>query len=453
MRFRVCGSLFVALAVLSPAAATAQRVKPADRGPWEVTGFVGTFDDTPEYRTKLFIDPSGNPLFGAGLRYHLSQGLFLSAEGRFASLDLSRSSGGVTNLNSISYGGLLGYTLPLAQRLDLYGVGGVSGVYWNASDVGGKETDLGFAYGGGVRLYLTDNISLDGDYRMLQVPNAVGNLSRSIGGATGDETFWGWSLTGGISYFFGRKDSDHDGVTDGDDACPDTPRGVQVDARGCPVDTDRDGVADFQDRCPDTPAGARVDGQGCPLDSDRDGVFDGLDRCPDTPAGAQVDQTGCPKDSDNDGVFDGLDRCSGTPAGTRVDAVGCPLPAPEPKPEPAPVRVFTFEGGVNFALNSATLTPQGQATLRQIGDTLLTAQNLGTIAVEGHTDSSGSDAYNMDLSRRRAEAVRDFLVRTFPRLANTQFTVRGFGETQPVASNDTSAGRARNRRVEIRVGG
>jgi OOP family OmpA-OmpF porin len=453
MRLRACGSLFVALALLSPSATMAQRVKPADRGPWEITGFVGTFDDTPEYRSKLFVDPSGNPLFGAGLRDHLSQGFFLGAEGRFAALDLARESGGFTNLNALSYGGLLGYTLPLHERLDLYAVGGVSAAYWNASDIGGKETDLAFTYGGGVRLYLTENISLDGDYRMLQVPDAMGTLSSSIGGQTSDETFWGWSLSGGVSWFFGSKDADGDGVGDGDDACPDTPRGVEVDARGCPVDTDGDGVADYQDRCPDTPAGASVDGQGCPIDSDNDGVFDGLDRCPNTPAGATVDGQGCPVDSDDDGVYDGLDRCPGTPAGTRVDAVGCPFPEPEPEPEP---RVFTlsgFEGDVNFGFDSAELTTQGQATLRQIGDTLVTADELGTIAIEGHTDSVGADDYNLDLSRRRAEAVRDFLRENFPQLADTQFTVRGFGETQPVTSNDTDQGRAQNRRVEIRVGG
>ncbi len=451
MRLRACGPTILAFALLSPLTATAQRVKPAERGPWEITGFVGTFDDTPEYRTKLFVDPAGNPLFGGGLRYHFSQGFFLSAEGRFAALDIARTSGGVSNLSSLTYSGLLGYTLPLHERVDLYAIGGVSGVYWHATDAGGKETDVGISYGGGLRLYLTENISLDGDYRMLQIPKALGSLSRGVGGKTGDETFWGGSLTGGISYFFGRKDADHDGVRDGDDACPDTPRGVQVDARGCPVDTDRDGVADYRDACPDTPAGATVDGRGCPVDSDRDGVFDGLDRCPNTPAGATVDQAGCPVDSDRDGVFDGLDRCPDTSAGTRVDAVGCPLPVPEP-PRPQP-RVFTFSGGVNFALNSATLTPQGQARLRQIGDTLRAAENLGTIAVEGHTDSTGSDTYNMDLSRRRAQAVRDFLVRTFPQLANTTFSVQGFGETRPVASNTTAAGRAQNRRVEIRVGG
>ena len=479
MRLRAYGPIFVALVVLSPAAAMAQRLKPADRGPWEITAFGGSYDDSPEYRAETFIDPNYNLLFGAGLRYHLSQGFFLSAEGRYAGLTMRRLAGGVTDLNSISFGGLLGYTLPLHARLDLYALGGVAGVRWSVPDAGASETDLGFQYGGGIRIYLTDHIALDGDYRMLQVPNAIGDLSQSVGGQTGDETWWGSSFTAGISYFIGTRDSDHDGVVDGSDACPDTPRGVTVDARGCPVDTDRDGVADYLDRCPATPAGARVDGQGCPIDSDNDGVFDGLDRCPDTPAGATVNGQGCPIDSDNDGVFDGLDRCPDTPAGARVDGNGCPVdsdgdgvydgldrcpntPAGTAVdaagcPLPEPERVFTlssFSGGVTFEFDSAQLTAEGRNRLRAVGDTLVMAEFLGRpITIDGHTDSRGSDEYNMALSRRRAETVRNFLRENFPQFAGTQFTVNGFGETRPVATNDTDEGRAQNRRVEIRLGG
>ncbi len=101
MRLRAYGPIFVALVVLSPAAAMAQRLKPADRGPWEITAFGGSYDDSPEYRAETFIDPNYNLLFGAGLRYHLSQGFFLSAEGRYAGLTMRRLAGGVTDLNSI----------------------------------------------------------------------------------------------------------------------------------------------------------------------------------------------------------------------------------------------------------------------------------------------------------------------------------------------------------------
>lgn len=118
-------------------------------------------------------------------------------------------------------------------------------------------------------------------------------------------------------------DSDHDGVYDGLDKCPNTPVGAKVDAAGCPIDSDKDGVPDGIDQCADTPAGATVDAKGCPIDSDHDGVYDGLDKCPDTPVGAKVDANGCPIDSDHDGVPDGIDQCPDTPPGTAVDAKGC----------------------------------------------------------------------------------------------------------------------------------
>ena len=119
------------------------------------------------------------------------------------------------------------------------------------------------------------------------------------------------------------QDADGDGVPDRDDACPNTPPGARVDARGCSLDADHDGVPDGLDRCPDTPAGALVDTTGCSGDADHDGVLDGIDKCPDTPAGATVDLLGCSTDTDHDGVPDGIDRCPDTPAGALVDSTGC----------------------------------------------------------------------------------------------------------------------------------
>lgn len=454
MSTRAFWSLVVTLVLLLPLNAAAQRMPPADRGSWEISGFAGGLFDDFEFDPiggDLFLDPDGNALFGAAVHYHLPVKLFVGIEGRYVPLDMRPTPTTVTDLDSYFFSGLVGYTIPLHERLDLYGVGGAAAAFWNPSGYD-SETDFGFAYGGGVRLYITRSLALTGDYRMIQVPNAMQDVTQSVAGVTADETFWGNSFTGGISYFFGRKDADGDGVVDRYDACPDTPAGVEVDARGCPFDSDRDGVADYRDQCPNTPVGATVDLQGCPLDSDGDGVFDGLDRCPDTPAGATVDQNGCPMDSDGDGVLDGLDRCPNTPRGTEVDEYGCPLPEPEPV---VPV-VFTLSGSqgeVTFGFDSAVLTAGGQSALREIGSTLVQAQNLDVVAIEGHTDSVGADAYNMELSRRRAEAVRDFLVANFAQLAGTRFTVQGFGETRPVASNDTEEGRAANRRVEIRVGG
>jgi outer membrane protein OmpA-like peptidoglycan-associated protein len=151
------------------------------------------------------------------------------------------------------------------------------------------------------------------------------NRSKGVGGNSISISNFGINV--GLSYMLGSKpvpDSDHDGVLNNRDRCPDTPAGAQVDARGCPADTDGDGVPNGVDKCPNTPAGATVDINGCPSDSDGDNIPDGIDRCPDTPAGVLVDPRGCPKDSDEDGIPDGLDRCSDTPRGATVDALGCP---------------------------------------------------------------------------------------------------------------------------------
>ena len=128
-----------------------------------------------------------------------------------------------------------------------------------------------------------------------------------------------------------RRDKDKDGVWDKIDMCPNTPKGVKVDERGCPLDEDQDGVPDYLDHCLGTPEAARnfVDSVGCALDSDGDGVEDYKDNCPNTPQAAwgKVDEFGCPLDSDGDGVPDYIDECPNTPEAARnfTDAKGCPM--------------------------------------------------------------------------------------------------------------------------------
>ena len=208
-------------------------------------------------------------------------------------------------------------------------------------------------------------------------------------------------------------------------------------------DSDGDGVPDRVDECANTPHGARVDARGCPIDSDGDGVYDGLDQCPGTPKGAIVDARGCPIDSDGDGVPDGLDKCPGTPAGTKVDKDGCPVKKALFEPGK---KTLVLEG-VNFALNSADLTPESY----QILDRVVTGLNDWPevrVEIGGHTDSTGEDAYNMGLSQRRAESVRSYLVSKGVKASRLE--AKGYGETKPVASNDTNEGRAKNRRVELK---
>ena len=203
---------------------------------------------------------------------------------------------------------------------------------------------------------------------------------------------------------------------------------------GGPVDTDGDGVTDDKDKCPGTPKGVQVDMDGCPLASDGDGVYDYMDKCPGTPKGAPVDAVGCPLDSDGDGVYDYMDKCPGTPNGAKVDSDGCM--------EQLVLRNVTFE------LDKAQLTAEAEVILRPIADVLKGRPDIKQLTVVGHTDSSGSDAYNRRLSEERAQSVAGFF-----RAEGVSVAIKasGMGESSPVADNSTAEGREQNRRVELGV--
>ena len=233
-------------------------------------------------------------------------------------------------------------------------------------------------------------------------------------------------------------DSDHDGVPDYKDKCPDTKSGLQVDENGCAIDSDNDGVPDKLDKCPNTPAGQKVNEYGCP-DTDGDGVYDNDDKCPDTPAGAPVDATGCPKDSDGDGVPDYKDKCPNTPAGTQVDETGCAK---------ADTVAIVLQGDTNFEFNKAELLPPAYPVLNELASTIKRFPERKW-RIEGHTDAIGSESYNMELSRRRAQSVADYLISQG--VNSNQLEVVPMGESTPIATNDTQEGRAMNRRVEIKV--
>ncbi|MCC6349464.1 MAG: OmpA family protein [Candidatus Eisenbacteria bacterium] len=244
-------------------------------------------------------------------------------------------------------------------------------------------------------------------------------------------------------------DSDKDGVYDGLDKCEGTPAGCKVGKDGCIVDTDGDGVCDGLDQCEATPQGAKVDAKGCPLDSDGDGVFDGLDRCENTPKGCQVDSTGCVVDTDKDGVCDGLDQCPNTPADLKVDPNGCPIEVSERETELLDTGTISLQD-VNFDVGKATIKAESDSVLSDLARILLQYPTL-TIEIGGHTDNSGSLAKNMTLSDARAKAVLAWLTSRYPALDASKYTVKGYGPTQPVASNSTALGRAKNRRVEFKV--
>ena len=160
---------------------------------------------------------------------------------------------------------------------------------------------------------------------------------------------------------------------------------------------------------------------------------------PTAPAPAPAPEPVGPQDSDGDGVIDANDQCPGTPRGTEVDARGCPI---EKK---APIVLK----GVTFEFDSSKLTAQATNRLDNVVDALEASPDVN-FRIDGYTDSIGTDRYNLDLSQRRVDSVRSYLMNhgiTSSRITGTQ----GHGESNPVATNETAAGRAQNRRVELNV--
>ncbi|CAA0096551.1 OmpA family protein [Zhongshania aliphaticivorans] len=171
-------------------------------------------------------------------------------------------------------------------------------------------------------------------------------------------------------------------------------------------------------------------------DSDGDGVEDGVDQCPGTPAGVAVDAKGCALDKDGDGVPNYRDKCPNTPAGRQVDKFGCKFVLKHSE---------SIKLEINFANDSDAIPVAYAAELKKVAEFMNQFGGVSTV-VEGHADSNGAAAYNKQLSQRRADAVRNALIRDYGIAANRLSAV-GYGEERPIADNKTSAGRSANRRV------
>ena len=194
-------------------------------------------------------------------------------------------------------------------------------------------------------------------------------------------------------------------------------------------------------------AGSRV--EGCdeipmvtPSDSDGDGVVDANDKCPNTPAGVIVDRNGCAFDTDKDGVPNYKDKCLETRPGATVDVNGCEIKAQV---------LMEVNLNVNFATDSDVITSAYRGEVERVAAFMKKAP--GSLAyIEGHTDSTGAEAYNQQLSLRRAQAVADRLVNDYG-IAKNRVKAEGYGESRPVATNKTKEGRRENRRVVAVVKG
>jgi len=240
----------------------------------------------------------------------------------------------------------------------------------------------------------------------------------------------------GLQEFNGCPDSDGDGIKDGDDACPNV-AGLAA-LNGCP-DADGDGIADKDDMCPNA-KGTKAN-NGCP-DTDGDGVIDKNDKCA-TVAGPSANG-GCPwPDTDGDGVLDKDDNCKNE-AGPASNN-GCPEPVISDVEEK---KIGEFAKTILF--NSGRSTFKTGVTDKLDGIvTIMKEFPKANFIIEGHTDSTGSDKINEKLSTARAAAVKDYLEKNG--ISSSRLSSKGFGSANPIDSNDTRAGRANNRRVEIKV--
>jgi outer membrane protein OmpA-like peptidoglycan-associated protein len=248
---------------------------------------------------------------------------------------------------------------------------------------------------------------------------------------------------------FAGGDADRDGITNRKDECPNTQVGSKVDKSGCPIDADQDGVPNGVDQCSGTPARWAVDQTGCPTDSDRDGVSDGEDSCAASLEGATVDHRGCTSDSDQDGVLDGLDRCQGTPSGYRVESHGCPVDvdhdgvndATDRCSDSRPAETVDSEGcrvkapelaagptrldGLTFEKNKIEVGPESATSLAALAASM--KDWPGTrVEIGAYTDKKGSVSANRELSQRRAEFVKSYLVGLG--VEESRLVAKGYGE-------------------------
>ncbi len=248
------------------------------------------------------------------------------------------------------------------------------------------------------------------------------------------------------------RDRDGDGIPDDVDACPDVKGVPDPDPKknGCPppADRDGDGIPDAADACPDVKGVRSSDPaqNGCPGDRDGDGIRDDLDACPDVKGVRDPDpkKNGCPPDRDGDGIPDSEDACPDVPGVRTTDPAtnGCP----ERKVTFTEKEILILEQ-VQFDVNKATIKPVSDKLLDDVGAVLKEHPEIILLEVQGHTDNTGSRAWNKTLSQQRADSVRKALVKRG--IADKRMIAKGFGQEKPIADNDTDAGKAKNRRVQF----
>ncbi|GAA3936677.1 OmpA family protein [Hymenobacter algoricola] len=448
-----------------------------------------------DFGSDYWQQDATRPAVGLAINQYLSRGLDLNSQAFYGRLEGSHGTDTrfVTTLVNLNLGFKVklnnGWALKENAFFQPYLLAASGWTYASrSSQFMGRRTDvdkgyvdvftaagISFRLGGGTSLFVQTgqhlplNANLDGTQEPKTPRWADRFLQHSVG----------------LNFNMGQaNDADEDGVTDRLDKCPNTAQGIAVSLQGCPLDGDADGVPDHLDTCPTEAGTAEL--LGCP-DKDSDGITDAEDTCPEVAGKAEL--RGCP-DTDSDGIVDQEDKCPGTAAGTPVDFTGCPVKAEAPadttatpaalaasapldndgdgvpdaqdrcpgSPGPASRRgcpVIKDETrqtlqdatrAISFEPNKDTLLPASYPTLAALLP-ILTAYPDHSLSIAGHTDSRGPVAFNLALSRERAEAARRYLLSKG--VAESRLQLRGYGATHPLVSNAAEAGRARNRRVEF----
>ncbi len=342
--------------------------------------------------------------------------------------------------------------------------------------------DNEFVYGAALGFHPAEYLEITGEFHggvggssaALLPGEALGGLKLLLGRYVAINLFGGagvlpgvgspdWRVGGGVSvapsFDPNSRDADKDGVVNALDRCPKVPEDIDgfQDDDGCPEpDNDKDNIPDERDRCPNDAEDddGFQDEDGCPEpDNDKDGVLDVADRCPDeaeTLNGYQ-DEDGCPDtppvyDTDGDGFKDDIDRCPYDPEDFNgvEDEDGCP---------DAQMRVVVtaqkiqIRETIYFDYNKATIKPVSFSLLDEIATVIREHPQMRLIRIEGHTDSDGSELYNLKLSQSRAESVRLALIERG--IEPGRLTAVGFGQQVPIVPNDSEDNKARNRRVEF----
>lgn len=283
-------------------------------------------------------------------------------------------------------------------------------------DIDGKNHDDFINYAVGIKFSLNKTNDSDGD----GIPNRNDLCPNSFG-----KSFWGC------------PDSDGDGIVDNEDACPGEAGGSALN--GCP-DSDRDGIENSRDECPNE-AGS-IANNGCPVesDTDSDGITDDEDACPNSPG--DISNNGCPEDADGDGIANIDDRCPQV-AGVATND-GCP--EKKELDENVKVDLQNIIESLQFTISSSNIDPSSFDELDRLAQIMNDDQELRLI-IRGHTDNTGNSNTNLELSVDRANSVKQYLVDKG--VQARRIAAFGYGETRPVASNDTPEGRLQNRRVEL----